>query len=469
MINQYEFYRDREVQKRISEYCGGKDGNPATFTAEYIVGYGPELIKHSGEEYMSVPKTSFYEMLNKGLDIYRSNWDSSSTLGILDVEYFNLDFPGEIYLKQYETYKRLEPVYRAIMEHFGSFGIKPIVLMTGQGYHFSFRVSCDTDTDKMLEEAGFVNDSLQGKYRSTHGRRKRKVSIKHGRSFDGMGRVMEFFVAEFFKKYSKITPLPFVTTDVAIGKTKTGTRDAVSFDLSMYGDPIYMRDIRCPFSTYQKHKLKAYKIGEGISNGTPIMICIPRATAKNEISLEECMRLRTHYRNSASYAAGITTELPDMTGPAARLIEEYKKSNIYKIHQDFTNTEPHYWKEWPSTYDRLDTSLLPPCIAHCINVPNDNLLKPTNLQNLSRALIKKGWSPRHIAGLVRSKFERDYGWGAGWSKYDATTRANFYIRMFSTLLLSGVDREDDFNCVSQQEKGFCWKPWCGHNLASFRL
>ena len=50
---------------------------------------------------------------------------------------------------------------------------------------------------------------------------------------------------------------------------------------------------------------------------------------------------------------------------------------------------------------------------------------------MTEALLAKGWHPRHIAGLIRSKFERDYGWGERWVDYSPAMRADFYVRIFA--------------------------------------
>jgi hypothetical protein len=52
-------------------------------------------------------------------------------------------------------------------------------------------------------------------------------------------------------------------------------------------------------------------------------------------------------------------------------------------------------------------------------------------------MLSLGWHPRHIAGLIRSKYERDYGWGGKWHRYDATSRADFYTRLFAGLFMTG--------------------------------
>ena len=77
-------------------------------------------------------------------------------------------------------------------------------------------------------------------------------------------------------------------------------------------------------------------------------------------------------------------------------------------------------------------------------------------------------APRHIAGLIRSKYERNYGWGNHWYLYDAATRADFYARLFSGLLAAGRDGLIDFNCRSTQEKGYCPGGECHENLSETR-
>jgi hypothetical protein len=76
--------------------------------------------------------------------------------------------------------------------------------------------------------------------------------------------------------------------------------------------------------------------------------------------------------------------------------------------------------------------------------------------------MAEGWHPRHVAGLIRSKFENpEHGWGVNWGDYEAGTRADFYTRLFAGLWATGVDELVDFNCVSTREKGFCIGPPVG--------
>jgi len=227
-----------------------------------------------------------------------------------------------------------------------------------------------------------------------------------------------------------------------------------------------MRDIRCPFSTYQKHKYLQGKFGSRAAEEIPILVTLPRP---KKYPVNALLDMRSDFGRCEEYAAEVSTKIPDSAVGVHKLINSYRSSRLYKFHRYFDSAEHDDPSVWPETYDRFDLSKLPYCVTHCLQYPNDNLLKPTNLQTLTRVLIKMGWHPKHIAGLVRSKLERDYGWGTLWYKYDASTRANFYIRLFAGLLCTGVDKEEDLNCAAHCEKGYCWQPHCGFNLADYRL
>jgi hypothetical protein len=72
--------------------------------------------------------------------------------------------------------------------------------------------------------------------------------------------------------------------------------------------------------------------------------------------------------------------------------------------------------------------------------PNDALLRPDFLRQVVAGLLERGWHPRHIAGLIQSKYERDYRWLNLWYVYDAQTRADFHTRVLAGLIRLGRDR-----------------------------
>ena len=112
MLTAADYYKNPEVRERIAEYCGGTAKEPALCTCEYLVGYGEALLGiPAPEPYISTPKEGFTSILDRGLDIFRSLWDRVYLPGVLDIEYFNLDSPGAIYLDQVGIFRRLEPIY----------------------------------------------------------------------------------------------------------------------------------------------------------------------------------------------------------------------------------------------------------------------------------------------------------------------------------------------------------------------
>jgi hypothetical protein len=70
------------------------------------------------------------------------------------------------------------------------------------------------------------------------------------------------------------------------------------------------------------------------------------------------------------------------------------------------------------------------------------------MRDVTEALVSMGWHPRHVAGLIRSNFERDYGWGNQWRDYSPTMRADFYARIFAGMK-TNVTQEAD--AIAEEE------------------
>jgi hypothetical protein len=101
-------------------------------------------------------------------------------------------------------------------------------------------------------------------------------------------------------------------------------------------------------------------------------------------------------------------------------------------------------------------------------IPNDVLLHPSSMRLVTRVLLALGWHPRHIAGLICSRFSRDFDWRDQWSECDPATRADFYTRVFAGLFATGNDDLIDLNCQSSKEQRICGVAECSHNLQTFR-
>jgi hypothetical protein len=148
--------------------------------------------------------------------------------------------------------------------------------------------------------------------------------------------------------------------------------------------------------------------------------------------------------------------IPEQSEGTARLVDCYLASRLRRFHEFFYSTWHDPRERWPQTYGRIPLEPLPLCVQKIILWPNDLLLKPAGIQLVTRCLLAHGWHPRHIAGLVRSRFEDEaLNWGINWNDYEPGTRADFYTSIFAGLQATGLDRLVDLNCTSNAEKGFC--------------
>ncbi|MBU6399965.1 MAG: hypothetical protein KGS61_06585, partial [Verrucomicrobia bacterium] len=90
------------------------------------------------------------------------------------------------------------------------------------------------------------------------------------------------------------------------------------------------------------------------------------------------------------------------------------------------------------------------------------------LERVVRVLLALGWHPRHIAGLLRSKYERDFDWRDRWQGRDPALRADFCVRVLAGQCVVGHDDLLDLDCLSSREQRLCFQEDCGADLAQFR-
>jgi hypothetical protein len=109
---------------------------------------------------------------------------------------------------------------------------------------------------------------------------------------------------------------------------------------------------------------------------------------------------------------------------------------------------------------------LPECVRSPLIAPNDRLLQPAVIQHVTRVLMAEGLSPREIAALVQSRYTADFNWGRRWQLLEPQSRAEFDVRTFAGLVVTGLDQGVDFNCRSAQEKGLCPGHPCLRDLMS---
>lgn len=447
-----EYYNDPYVRARMIEFLGGDTLGGATCV------YLSRADAPAYEQMSLCPPYQLLPFLEAGLDISRSLWDTRSLLAHLDIEYVNFDFPAEPYLDLHRSFEIQQPVEEAVEKELLEYGIVPLHLISGRGHHFVWRVGKDAPAFERCAAVGRGRSApswdLQPELRG---------SRDLGEAFIGLGLAMEYLGHRIQDRAARECKIPVELTAVEVGPIERG-REVVSIDLSEYGDPLHTRVIRIPFSIYRKPWEKRIPMPAEVARRIPPLMMIPL----HEMDSAQAVDVMCDPQQVRQLAQRASVKISECSAETLRLIEAYERSDLRQFHDWFYAQRHEPPPRWPGTYDRTPLEALPKCVRQILQCPNDLLLKPAGLKLVALAMLALGWHPRHIAGLIRSKYERDYGWGAQWYTYDAAMRADFYTRVFAGLFAVGRDELVDFNCLSTKEKGFCFSPEGACDLEPYR-
>lgn len=450
------YYRDSRVRYSIQEFLGGS--HTGRLTSQFITADGPD-----SAERLPLPAQKLFACLDQGLEICRSLWDCDSLVAHLDIEYVNFDFPAEAYLHPERIFGLQAPVVTAVESLLGEYGITPLHILSGRGHHFVWQTPIDSAAFTDLVTVGTGPPSEARTLAQSPAFSGKVLPQTLSEAFAGLALVMEFLAHEIKNRAAPTCPLPVELTAVEIGPIFHG-REMISIDISEYGDPLDSRCVRVAFSGYLKPWQQSEIIGREVTRDLPPIIFIPL------IDMDMTTGLRT-MRNpdlARDLAGRCSARIPDQTVGLKRLIASYLASPLRRFHENYYSQKHHPPGEWPDTYDRMPMEMLPHCAREVLANPNDLLLRPAGMRLITRALLALGWHPRHIAGLIRSKFERDFAWGKQWEGYDPAMRADFYTRVFAGLFAVGKDDLVDFNCRSSQEEKICPAVDCPGNLERFQ-
>jgi hypothetical protein len=427
------YYRSPAVRDRIVEYCGA-DGCEG-LTTWGLAGFGGAraLVEEDGSP---VPLSSLEleRLLEEGADITRCLGDDRGSLVLLDIDYMNHEDPAEAYRDPAGCFEALEPTYRAALAFLRSYGLHSLTLMTGRGYHLVGLVSARTSAHEALVSMGRIGEPLAAKYRSFQNR---PSVLRMGRAHEAIGRLLEYLAHSVIGKSRGSSEIPVTLADLP--PRRGGA--FVCLDLSADADPLDLRYSRAAFSSHQKASVL------GLSTSPPLSICLPRG-ARSRSAL---LWARARPGEATELATEDRTDIPRFpVRGVLRWVADYRRSRLRSFHDFFDLGRHHDPAEWPRTYDRLDPSSLPPEVGLALERPNPELLKPSLMRAVLVELWRRDWHPRSIAGLIRSKFERDHGWGSYWYRYDAAARADFYVRVLGGELLSSM--EDSPRAVAALER-----------------
>ena len=451
------YYMDAAVRARMREFIGATTIDDAS--CEFLA---------ASDENASPPSAPYAPgalnwLLDNGFEICRSLWDRNALIADFDIEYVNFDNPAEAFVDPERTFAIQQAVVETIERLLQEYKIEALHVLSGRGHHFIWRIERCSAVFAELAEIGHGPSSLWNAERELHPPNRRAVSGELGRAFSGLGLVMEFLAHRVKQLAAPLTKIPVELTAVEVGPSDHG-REMISIDISEYGDPLYSRTIRVPFSVYLKPWQQPWGFRADVLAKLQPLFVIPLQGIdwRQEISTMRDPQL------TAKLAVRTSTKIPQATHGTGKLLTDYLSSKLAEFHASFYSQEQHPRERWPQTYDQTPLEILPACARVALEQPNDLLLRPAYIRRLVRVLLALGWHPRHSAGLICSKYQRDFGW-TQFVNVDPATRADFYTRVFSGLFATGTDDLVDFNCISAQEQGTCTFSNCGFNLLKFRI
>lgn len=456
-MNVLEYYQNKDVRTRMIEFLGGKSLDSSTsmfITPCDSVGYGKWDFKKPSE-------LEFF--WNQGLDVSRSLWDQKWLIAHLDVEYVNFDFPAEPYLDPLRTFLLQRPSELAIEKILLKCGIAFLHVLSGRGHHFSWKISRESTAFGKLIEIGHLPKHVEKRYADNLPPVNKSIDRDLGAAFAGLSLVMEYIAIVAKKEAGKTCEIPVELSAIEVPPQFRG-REMISIDITEYGDLLNTRLIRIPFSLYMKPLYHGEILNDSIRDKVPQMVAVPLF----EMSVQEGIEVMRNLEYAAEIASRAPSQMPDQTIQMLELINAYEHSDVADYHKWFYSEEHEPVERWSHTYDCISFDNMPPCSQYIMQNPNDFLLKPAGIRQVVRVLLATGWHPRQIAGLIRSKYERDYGWGREWYYYDASTRADFYTRVFAGLIILGVDDLQTFDCIPVSESQYCKNKKLNCNLDDFK-
>ena len=448
-----DYYRRDDIRARMLDACGA--GTRSRPSAAYVAGLGENGHPWVTWEHAERLASDRIEALwDRGMDISRSLWDAARLIFVLELDYLNVDEPAEPFLRPAEVFFKLEPTYRAAQRIFRTLNLPLRTIVTGRGYQFAGSLRLDTPVIDRLAALAATPSWVDGIERRHPAGLPVRMSVRQARASVGLGLLIEYTAHRILGDASAHSQIPVVFNGTVAGTGRVG-RECVSIDFSHVGDPLDVRLMRLPFSTYQWHRFRPDIFGP-VAASLPPLAAIPRTRS----SLLGLLTGGRTLEAAVRIAGDTDVRLRSIDTGIDDVLTVYQRSPLGAFHRDF------YAERQRSAFQPLVArpADLPPCASAPLAQPNDLLLKPAHLQHLVRVLLARGCRPAAIAAIVQSAYEADHGWGDRWSRMDRRTRAEFDVRVFAGMIATGADTLVDFNCVSAQEKGLCPGAACTFDL-----
>ncbi len=457
-LSRVRYYSNPSVRSRIEEFLGfanRRDKHPSCFFMAIGDSEKTQYLNRFAKRWLP-------SRANDLLEISRSLWDRESLLADLDIEYVNFDFPAESFLRPERTFFLQEPVRLAGETVFADLGINPLHLVSGRGHHFIWQISRKSLTFERLVAIGRPFYDRCDWHKSIAPTEQIQVGADLAAAYCGLGLLMEFLAHQIKAKASSSSQIPVEITAIEVVPGERG-REMVSLDISEYGDPLYMRMVRAPFSRYLKPIQQRSSLGAETVDNLPSIFEIPAVG-----DLSATLTAMRDVKRVIALASETSVRIPDRSAASADLIKLYQSSFLARFHELFCSTQLPTQSKLPVHGSQTSCVDLPPCVRYILEHPNDLLLKPAGVRRLTITMLALGWHPSQIADLIHARFREDHHWNDIFSGYDPRFRADFYTRLFAGLVWLKLDSAIDFSCWSSQKQGWCFHQACNDLLEHYQ-
>ncbi|HOK40973.1 MAG TPA: hypothetical protein PLD27_08050 [bacterium] len=403
----------------------------------YVLGFGSELIKYGWspngllvavEDISSLWKFTCEYCLQVFIPIIGINTDY--ILAPLDFEisltsenyklYEDKDYQKYFFLQIFYTIKYIEKIFLDRKIYF-------LLDLTPSGGHILFYVKRGTKAFNELQKIGYLEDDLKNAYKyksNTDLQRKFGVKEDSGLVFSGLGRLSEYIGLKSIKEINKYNSGFSVTLCDSSDKS-------INYDNSWAGDPAYKRIMRSPFSLHKKNTQKYGKYWQN-SLVDIIKVYYNFDNYLNYNDIDYLINCMWDLNLAAEHSKNFSGYIPIVNDNLCSLINEYKKSDLYKYHQEFdkmNDVDKNGIINKVNKDENLDEET-----KNILKYPEPALLQPKKIKHFVYNLLSNNYTAKEIANIINGYYQNPkYYWHTDWLKYPSKTRANFWARMYSSL------------------------------------
>lgn len=344
-----------------------------------------------------------------------------------DIEIYDNNNPLSPVYDSIDTFDKLYDINRLMERQFNYYGIQYQTIMSGRGYNFVTQVDSESSTiEDLFNIAGTPEQTVLDKqlYPNPNLKRRKIVPVDAELLHLASVKLQQFLFNQIIREARITQSLNVEVSDKGeYGVALDNTAIMYSVEnrtMGTLGSPYFMK-LEKNNPDFVKTLVKIPILGTGFS--------IPTSDALN---------IRSDYDKTDELIGDVNCEIPEGSVGVSRLINDYRKSELYKFHQALDQClgdNPDKYDDSYRNYNEIATQTEnPERIMHLINNANDELLKPDNLDYFIWQIFNtwggtNDWHiAGHVAGLLRAIYEDgSLDWGTRFMKTDAQRFARGWV------------------------------------------